>query len=130
MDSTAAEIPQANAALSVFATVTTQSFLSTHKGIWLCMDKRAPVALATSFLNWKKVANPGAVGVVAPVTVAVPLKVATYICCLASRIRDTTAARASWQAFGTLESSITLAVLNHQLQELVTHGIFNHHCSR
>ena len=126
MDSTAAEIPQANAALSVFATVTTQSFLSTHKGIWLCMDKRAPVALATRFLPWKKVANPGAVGVVAPVTVAVPLKVATYICCLASRIRDTTAARASWQAFGTLESSITLAVLNHQLHELVTHGIFNH----
>ena len=29
------------------------------------MDKRAPVALATRFLPWKKVANPGAVGVVA-----------------------------------------------------------------
>ena len=79
------QIPQGNADLNVFDTVTSQLFLSTNDGVWLCMDKRAPVVLATPFLNWKTVPPaPGAAGLAAPMLVALPLKIATHLSCVAA----------------------------------------------
>ena len=66
------QIPQGNADLNVFDTVTSQPFLSTNDGVWLSMDKRAPVVLATPFLTWKTVPPaPGAAGLAAPQLVAI-----------------------------------------------------------